>query len=211
MGAPEATDFDRISREARERLVAEVHRTVSDVSAAVEEAMDETLAAAETEARRELIAERVVLLANEGLDSLRDLSAELVDRAAELEREVSRLATWAAEAAAALRGAAPDMAEPETAEVSVDPYEPPPSLGPESPLDELEAYRREFAEAPSDFPPRRTPAGDAATRPVDIPPAVRVVVEQLRIAGEPDASIAVRLQRMGVDDPEAVLAQVRKS
>ena len=117
----ETTDFDRISREARERLVAEVHRTVSDVSAAVDEAMDEALAAAETDARRELIAARVVQLANEGLEPLRELTAELVDRAAELEREISRLATMASEAAAALRAATPVVVEPETVAAEPEP------------------------------------------------------------------------------------------
>ena len=233
MGASGTTDFERISREARERLVAEVRRTVSDVSAAVDEAVDSVRQSAQADARHDLVAARVEQLARE-VEPLHELSTELADRAVELEREVSRLVALAAEAADALRAlapappapaapAAPPAADPDTTELEADeaefdtPFdherEPlPPSPALESPLDQLAEHRREIEEAPLDFPPR-PPASvyeDPASRHVEITSAVRVVVEQLRIAGEPDTAISRRLEQMGVDDPEAVLAQIRR-
>ena len=214
MGASGTTDFDRISREARERLVAEVQRTVSEVSAAVDDAVEDAMEAAEYDARRHHAVGRVRDLAN-GLHPLQELSAELAERALELERQVARIATLAADAAEALGFSL--TAEPESDTAVMARAEPenassdPPELAPESPLDRLEEHRREIAEAPLDFPPRRSLPDDPAARPVDIPPAVLVIVDQLRMAGERDYAILRRLEQMGVDDPEAVLAQVRET
>jgi hypothetical protein len=38
-----------------------------------------------------------------------------------------------------------------------------------------------------------------------------MVVEQMRLAGEPESVIVTRLEEMAVDEPEAVLAQVQIS
>src|SRR3954468_18188017 len=103
-------DFNQISNEARDRLVAELHRSVANVSAAVDEAAESVLDAAESDARAqaELAAARVEQLADEGLEPLRDLSAALLERATELDHEIGRLADLATEAAETLRARTPD-------------------------------------------------------------------------------------------------------
>ncbi len=267
-------DFNHISDQARERLIAELHRTVSTVSSAVDDAAARVLDAAEADAKREAeVAAQVERLSEEGLRPLRALSGELLDRAAELDREIARLAALAAEAAETLRararapepmdwseepepmfssprgpeplsferpsseplysepavdwsrGGDPLFSAPPESEQSVPPAEaeaspapdsepielPPilPSLFLESPLDQLDEQRRAVAEAPIEFPPRRHRRFDEPIdREVEIPSGVRMVVEQLRLTGEPESVIAVKLEQMGVDDPQAVLAQV---
>jgi hypothetical protein len=128
------SDYKQVSKKARERLISELAE------------LDRV--------NRETTRKHAGQLADGGLDPLRRMSAELVERAIDLHQEITRLEELAKEAAKA--------------------------LGP----------------------------GPAAARPVEIRPAVRVIVEQLRLAGELDAEIESRLLNMGVDDPEAVLAQV---
>jgi hypothetical protein len=214
-------DFKQISNEVRDRLVAELHRSVATVSAAVDEAAESVLDAAETDVRlqADLAAARVEHLADQGLQPLRDLSTELLKRASELDYEIGRLAALAVEAAETLRArpAAPEPSlyavpapepEPEPAPSSFE--LPPifPALAPESPLDQLEAQRKAIAEVPLDFPPRKRRFGDAVKEPIEIRPGVRLVIEQLRLAGETERTIADRLEEMGVEDPDAVLAEV---
>jgi hypothetical protein len=214
------TDFKQISEEARDRLVAELHRTVANVSAAVDEAAGSVLDAAESDARvqADVTAARVEHLAEEGLEPLRELSAALLNRATELDYEIGRLAALATEAAETLRARppAPDspslQAVPEQAP-GPEPFKfelPPilPSLAPDSPLDQLEVQRKAISETPLDFPPRRPRFRAASAEPVEIRPGVRLVIEQLRLAGETEQTIAERLEEMGVEDPDAALAEV---
>jgi hypothetical protein len=137
------------------------------------------------------------------LEPLRTQSAELLDRVTVLNREVARLTELASETSDALRDYAAAPAAARTAE--------PPSLAPDSPLDQLEEHRRSITEAPIEFPARRRRFRDPAKRPVEIGDGVRMVVEQMRLAGEPDSVIVSRLEGMAVDEPDAVLAQVQLS
>jgi hypothetical protein len=223
-------DFKQISNEAKDRLVAELHRSVATVSAAVDEAAESVLDAAESDVRlqADLAAARVEHLADEGLEPLRELSAELLKRATELDHEISRLAELATEAAETLRAhpSAPEgsplyavpeplvefepLPEPEP-EPAPSAFELPPifpALAPDSPLDHLEAQRKAIAETPLDFPPPKRRFEGPPKEPVEIRPGVRLVIEQLRLAGETERTIATRLEAMGVDDPDAVLTQI---
>jgi hypothetical protein len=217
-------DFKQISEEARDRLVAELHRTVANVSAAVDDAAGQVLDAAEADARvqADLAAARVEHLADEGLEPLRGLSTELLQRATELDREIGRLAELATEAAEVLRARTPTAQpgrlqvvpepdlelEPEAAPTSFELPPILPALAPDSPLDRLEAERKAISETPLDFVPRKRRFREVPKDAVEIRPGLRLVVEQLRFAGEAERTIAERLEEMGVEDPDAVLAAV---
>ena len=248
------TDFKRTFDEARDRLIAELHRTRDeprfepkpDVFERKPDAFEPRPDRFEPRPDRfepkpdafepdpgwksDLAKARVERFADTGLDSLRRLSADLLERATELDREVARLSELAKDAAAALREPpastppAPSLAPPApslpppapapppASPVGFDPIQLPPilpSLSPASPLDRLEEQRRSIAESPVDFPPRKRRFEEAEQAPVVVRPGVRVVVEQMRLAGESDDVILGHLTGMGVDDPEAVLAEVQ--
>ena len=192
-------DFKQTFDEARDRLVAELYRAVDE-------------GGTDAGSKTDLSVAQVERFADTGFESLRRLTAELLERATELDGEVARLSELAQDAAAALRAGTPVTAPSPERPAAPEPIELPPnlrSLAPESPLDRLEEQQRSIAESPLDFPPPKRRPDDAEEPPVEIRAGVRVIVEHLQIAGEADDVIISRLQVMGVDDPEAVLAQVR--
>ncbi|MDX6582845.1 MAG: hypothetical protein QOI10_2029 [Solirubrobacterales bacterium] len=170
---------------AGERLVEELHRTVDTVGAALDQAV----------AR---------------IEPLRELSAGLLQRALELDRELEGLTVAAAEAANALRRSAASAATAPAAPPAASRSEPPLAPRPPSVLDQVEAVRDSIAESPTEFRPRRR-FRPARAQPFDVPEGVRLVVTQMRVDGEPDSAIAGRLEEMGVEDPAAVLARTRNS
>ncbi len=259
------SDFKQISNQARERLVAELHKTVATFGAAVDEAADVMLDAAEVETQRRAEAEarRAEQLAGTGLEPLRKLSAELLEKATELDREVKRLSELAADAASELRrrhiaetpgwSKPSPPATPPNPDPAPAPSKPPPAER-QTPLDVIDEVRNSIAETPIDIAPRyrrfKPPAepaeseskigprwtevsapstdGEAKAAPTDgdvkveaaptdgeakaeksVPDGVRLVVEQMRIAGEPDSVIAEHLEDAGIEDPAGVLERVK--
>jgi hypothetical protein len=209
-----------------ERLVSELHRTVDMVSSALDRAAEEMLREAEEESRKraEAAAVRVDELIAVGIQPLRRLSDQLVQRAIELDREIERLTARATEAASALRrdgvvtGAAdtssssapanapalaPDEADAALAELDQNP------IFPESPLDEIAAAREPVGETPAQGTSRwRNFGRQQGGTPEEIPEGVRSIVDMLRLAGESDESIANQLRRIGVDDPVALVSRI---
>jgi hypothetical protein len=214
------SDFKQSSNEARERLVAELHKTVATFGAAVDEAVGAMLDAAEAEARR---AEQ---LAGPGLEPLRKLSTELLEKAIELDRNVNRLSELAAEAASQLRRSL--VAETPASSKPLQAGSPPPATDPRpelskppaferrTPLDVIEDVRNSIAESPIDLAPRPrrfgSPAGPAEqeskAKSPPVPAGVRLVIEQMRLAGEPDSAIVEHLEGAGIEDPARVLDEL---
>jgi hypothetical protein len=194
------SDFRQISNEARERLVAELHKTVAAFGAAVDEAAGAMLDAAEVEARR---AEH---LAGPGLEQLRTLSSELLEQATELDRNVKRISELAAEAASELRlglgAGTPARATPS------GPGSAPPVMR-QTPLDAIDEVRNSIADTPLDLGPRHRRFRPGAKPDEPVPEGVRLVIEQMRIAGEPDSVIVEHLESAGIEDPTGTLERVR--
>jgi hypothetical protein len=197
----------------RERLLAELQRTVQSVRGAVDEAAADMLAAATAEAgrRTDEAASHVERVIDARIVPMRRLSAELASRATALDREVGRLSTELADLAQSLRTSYEDPARPATpAPAPPAPGDPPADFG-ASELDRIEATRASIADTLTELSPRRRrfpPSPREGDHP-EVPAGVRVVVDQMRMAGESDEAISRQLERMGVEDPAAVLAWLR--
>jgi hypothetical protein len=180
-------DHQRASTaEARRRLIAELERTVEAV-----------LETAEAEGRRQAL-DRV------GLESLRRLSADVVARATELDREIARVTEAAAQATRASEAAEAAEAAPTTRDLAPEQRPARPPAYADTTLDDVEASRASLAGAPTTrrrFRRRTREIGD-------IPEGVRLAVVQMRLAGEADAAIARYLTDMGIDDPDAVISRI---
>jgi hypothetical protein len=181
-------DHERASTaEARRRLIAELERTVESV-----------LESAEAEGRRKAL-ERA------DLGRLRRLSADVLARATELDREIARLTDQAAQTAEV----------PEAAEAAATIDDPASDWRPAHPpayadttLDDVEASRASLAGAGTGSGATRRRFRRRSRDTGDIPEGVRLAVVQMRLAGEADAAIARYLTEMGVDDPDAVISRI---
>lgn len=176
---------------ARDQLIAELHHTVDTVTAAVDEA-----------------AARLEALAAVNAARLRALSTDLVARAIELDGEIAALIEEATVASATLRdhGDHGDHGGP--------PAEPPPVpaalvLGREEvTLDDVDAIRAAVEDAPVDPGTKRRLFRRRGTDAAEVPEGVRLMIVQMRLAGESDSAIKRYLDEMGVKDPAGVIAQL---
>jgi hypothetical protein len=142
--------------------------------------------------------DRLIADLHRAVDSVADAidrtTAELVERAAELQLEITRLADEAAELSAALRG---EEGEPRP--------EPEPEPQQEPTLDDVERSREAIASAPAGGDPRiprfRKPGHE-------VPEGVRLTVTQMRLQGKSKEAIVDYLERMGVRDPETTIARI---
>ena len=196
-------------------MIAELEQTVETVTAAVDAAAARILETAEAEAKRrtEDAAERIETLANARLEPMRRMSEALVERATELDGEIARLSDEARAAAATLRApdpptaAAPPAQDAPAPEPTNNPSPEPSDDSPEysgTTLDDVDRARASLNDAGATL--RRFRRRRSATD--EVPEGVRVVVGQMRLAGEPDSAIARYLEQMGVEDPAAVISRL---
>ncbi len=182
-GGHQTTDAARqTTAAARDQLIAELHRTVNTVTAAVDEA-----------------AARLEALAGADAARLRALSTDLVARAIELDGEIAALIEEASVASATLRDHDGPPAESSPAS---------PPMGDEVTLDDVDAIRSAVEDAPLDSEPRRRRFRRRSTNGLDVPEGVRLVMVQMRLAGESDSAIKRYLDGMGIKDPAGVIAQL---
>jgi hypothetical protein len=136
------------------------------------------------------------------LAPLREISAALVERATELDRELARLAEQANAVAETLRGGPGGSPSQEPVE-PVDTRERPRDPYAGATLDDVERTRASLSDSDPSLRRfhRRVPGPE-------IPEGVRLAVAQMRLAGEPDSEIARRLAEMGVDEPGALLTRI---
>ena len=145
---------------------------------------------AANEARERLLAEldrTAKSFEEENLQALRQLSEDLLETATALRREVARLAELA------------------------DATKSPPPESPverETPLAVIDSIRDSIAETPIDLAPRGPRFAPPEDRGGEIPEGVQVFVEQLRVAGEDDFSIAKHLEQIGVENPALVVSRI---
>ena len=88
----------------------------------------------------------------------------------------------------------------------------PPAFERRTPLDVIEDVRNSIAESPIDLAPRPRRFGPAEqeskAKSPPVPAGVRLVIEQMRLAGEPDAAIVEHLEGAGIEDPARVLDEL---
>jgi hypothetical protein len=201
-------EFARSAAAARESLIAELQRTVETVSTAVDDATARSFEEAQAEARRqaEAASARVDALEREGLVKLRALADELLERSTWLSEQLAELTNRAASTASAIReedGPSKLISKP-----------PPQHEEPATRESPRAAAKAEAAAA----------AGDSDTDPgsgfsfgrfrrrkggPEVPEGVRLIISQMRVAGEPDSEIVRHLEEMGVKDPHALISQVK--
>jgi hypothetical protein len=162
----------------REELIGELQRTVEGVADAADSA------------------------ARERIERMAELGDELIERAAVLAAQLEALSDAVAESARSFRrelgiGEPAEPAEPaQPAEAETGPIQDWTSL------DEIDEARAAIERS-------RTPLLHRFRREAsEIPEGVRLVVTQMRMAGERESEIVRRLEDMGVDDPANVIARV---